>query len=430
MADPRILWARSLNGVIVVHGRDLTNVNVNLSKPQAKLDGVSLNHLPDVTADGPGAYQECQLFVDAGGSQLSLTREDGKTSTATVQRFKYQDAQSPLTLSGPIKLKSGSYSGLDIEVNTDGPVVEIDGVGVSLRDCTIINKGDGPGIQITNATDCLFDDIYIKAEEPIYSPPQHVSLRNSFCGVELVGSHPQKGQAANRGMLGEQNLIGECVWRDIDRGIVAQQSGPAMLQNLVYRCVQRNTGTTIGGSEGILFEAYNGLPVDAAIAGTVLKFTTPQKQDARTGLFACDMATQRIARIVQSSVVAGSTGLNYSITLDRDMGTSSGKWFIGNVAVDNTIVHQTGISGKLLLHLFGRSSGTVCRFWDARQIHDVVVEEACPIQLDRKMTGFAWSNVYDRIRTTGETRGIYRCQKYYDGNLSTESQLPWNKYAQ
>lgn len=435
-----LYMVRDVNGLLIANGRDLTTTNVNLSKPTATVDGKPATWMPDQTTDGPGAYGECQIYFDPGGSTFTLTREDGKQATATIQRTAYAAASwnchdLKVAVSSTIVWTGGTLENCELvaAAGFDGPVLDVQQTGASpvkLKNVKI--RGDDIGLKISRCYDGLFDGVTIHAEQPVYADPGWKGARNTWINCDWTAGDVQRGML-NRGILGEETILAACQWHDIDRGPLAQQAGPPMYRNLVYRCQQHRTGTTIGGSEGLLFEAPNGWPIKAKVAAKTLTYSTQATYVVPVGYFAFDVAGQKWARITSSSVSAGTFGLTYSIQLDRDLGTqaTTSDWLLGNGAVENNILHFTCSSGKLGLHWFGRSAANVCRFWDCRDVHDVIVEEACTPRQDPNGStsyGLAWGNVYDHIRCAGESRGLVRCGLYYDG-AKPEEQLPWMRYA-
>lgn len=446
-----IFWARLLpNNMLVVHGRQLM-LNRQAASPTGMLNGgVKLTQILDNTSDGTPALEEVQLYDMTGksGTTVTITREDGLTASANIQKVTYDPVESvlPVPSAGTAKyvIGKGTYKNITIEMPrtitrpSQYAAIEINQTGpLYMENVTIINRAkDGIGIVLNTCYDAHFENVKIVADEPIYSPPNGKHARNNFLWCDWSANARQYGQL-NRGVMGQENFLAWTKWHDMDRGPVSQQSGPPMYRNLLYRCEQHLTGTTIGGSEGVLWEAPNGYPLTGQVTNNKLVFTidkTVISVDVRAGLFACDLNAKKWARINSFQSTTNGNMVTYTLTLDRDMGTTATFWFVGNCIVENTVVNSTFTSGKLGVHLFGRSMGNVFKLWDCRDIHDVVVEETKentpenPNASPRNVFGWAWGNVYDRLRTMNCNRGIYKCYHYYDGKLPPE-QLPWLKYA-
>lgn len=429
-----IFWVRRLpDNMVVVHGRGLST-NRQAASPKASIDGVAVKQILDNTADGTPALEEVQLYESVPGSTFTLIKENGETASAPIQSAYTPTAGTLLpSSSAKYKINAGVFDNVTIEIprsRTASAALEIDQTGpLHIKNLNIVNKSsNGIGINIIKCFDATFENVNIISEQPVYAAPNAKHGRNNFLYSDMSSPHPQYGQI-NRGLLGEENFVGWTKWHHIDRGPVGQMSGPPMYRSLLYRCQQEFMGTTIGGSEGILWEAPNGWPVSANCTGSTLTFAG-NNIDVRVGVFACDLLNKKWARITNFTTTTVSGIKSYTVTLDRVMNTGQRDWFVGNCIVENTVVNSTFNSCKLGVHLFGRSIGNVFKLWDCRNVHDVVVEEIMTAEQARNVYGFAWSNIYNRLRWTGGSRGVYRTKKYYDGMLSPQQQLPWFGYAE
>lgn len=464
---------------LFVHGANLWVGNEqDLSKlPTLAINGQAMTYAPDERTEGNFATTRVLQFLipDAAGVgevEYTLTRNDGQTANgkATLGPLATQADRSqagqvllidrPLTVRGdwnaagltvrPSARWSGEpwliwqASGVIRDLVVDIPPAatrtppfwsvltsQEGSERVGLERVRLTNgKPGGAGLYLLRCFGGQFVDVDASADYALDAQPNAVHGRNVFwrCNCRPRAGTWRTGQVG-RAMLGTESIATDCEWIGLDRGPSATTAGPPMLHWLQYRNRQRDTGVTIGGSEGVLVEAIHTASMAADVAGQVVRIASSSVPggaaglDTRPGVFVFDIAAQKWARITTATTSAN--GL--TITIDRNLVDGSRKVAVGNGCVECTVAHFDAANGKNAVYSFARTTDLAILggVWDAigdgLVIHEV--DGSTPNQPERQ-SAFGWRITSKRTLIGAVARPVFRCAKYWDA----ANPPPWLEY--
>lgn len=468
--------------VLVLHGEDLWRGAPQDFRrlPSLTIDGVSCPYIPDGKAPG-NSLPEANFSVsrvlqfaapdDASGDAVArLTTNDGRVCEALVKigphasRFRddrdagvVQAIGAATTITGDwdakgatlrpsegfadrwlVRLRSGTIRNLRIEIPPSalptppqwGLYIDQDGdKPIGLENVSIVHGGEGgAGVYVRRCHGGAFSRIDVAADYCFDAAPNGQHGDNVWHECRGRPSHWMRGQMG-RGLLGERNLAYRCCWVGLDRGPVSQSAGPPQYQTLLYRCDQDSTGATIGGSEGILWEAPAGRKVRARIIGGQVVLVEPSDGlDDRVGLFVWHLGAQRWARITARADAQEGGRLVRVLGVAPDLPPGEGDVVVGNGAVRCTIAHCTARSGCRWVFLFCRSADCAILGGDVRSVYDAVtwteIDRPAPASL-----AFCWRLRMERVRISPDVvRPVVRWTGYDASRTPTEN-LPWYREA-
>lgn len=295
-----------------------------------------------------------------------------------------------------------------------------------------IERRDGAGIFARIMHNSFVGNCDVVADRGLDAQPngQHsnnILFQNSYT------SFTKHSGACGRLWSGEATLNYMPEFGNMDRGFTATQSGPPQFRNLIYRPRYHRMGSTVGGSESILWECVGGRPRQAQIIGQlVLTRDSAGELDnlnLKIGYFVIDCATKEWRRIVMFSRTGEGSEEQVNIVLDKPFPyeNQERRVFIGNACIQNSIIHPEANSGCRAIFYFGRSIDNFIGGGDIRDFHDVVttITRDKTFPNGKHTYSFCHGLRVERLRFTGETRAIWDIGE--DDLSKPHEYLPWYK---
>lgn len=224
--------------------------------------------------------------------------------------------------------------------------------GVRIQGMEILDsRHRGMGIFLSSSECCWIANCRISAWECVKQDPNDTQLRNIYWRNEFTSPRGvEDGQVGSIG--GGENLILGNTWHNIDRGPTISCWGQPLARSTWFRNVQRNTGMTLGASEGLLYESALSWQGQAVVTGNRIRFNSVSGQWPVTR---CRIGYVAMAEPASWATITRhySEGAQWVVETDRPLGDGS-RWVgCGNAAVQNNFVHNRFQDGKVGVYLFG-----------------------------------------------------------------------------
>lgn len=416
-ADPVIYWARMLSGKPrevwlcgegLWVGSEYPNQPSGQNSVYAAIDGKPLRWDRMQGAndnDANRGLRFLQRFIVPSdvitGTAIDWTRNDGRTSSASIAVAKEvpvverRDCGPMETIDRPLLIPPGETRNLGGKCLVPGPsfvagedralvvlspwsrlcnasvfvpesapeiqaAVKLKGLGCQVDGVSIENRQRGwYGLHMGDASGAYVRNVEISAYRCVESSPNAWNAGNTFYRVDCTCPRGRSDGQIGRGMGGLQTLAVWCTWHDIDRGPVISNWGAPLERSAWFECSQTRTGSSVGASEGFLWEAMDCVQGPATLAGLSIRMRKPadvgpaQERQIKPGYFAANLGTQRIARIKASTIDADG----YTIDLEAAIGPpGAANVRIGNLVHQNAVIRFRASQGRSGLWWFGASA--------------------------------------------------------------------------
>ncbi|NDD52864.1 hypothetical protein EBZ39_03120 [bacterium] len=257
----------------------------------------------------------------------------------------------------------------------------------------------GQGVVSRGFRGCFFAHCKFNAWLCIEREPMDDSCQNIFYDCEFTCPRGRNDGQIGNALCGQQNLIWQCSWHDIDRGPTGGCFGPPLEKTTWWECDQYRTGTSQGASEGLLYESMECAQATARFDGTVATVTglsaNSNQNQIRPGYFVV-RPDGRWARITEMDRQSNSP--TFTLKLHRPIsnnqpGDSLGDVRIGNAIIENNFLRCRFDDGKSGIYFWGCAIDNYlggCQFSNLRA---AIVQKK---SRDNEGWSFGW-NLIDRL---------------------------------